>query len=1185
MKKARVVGKGIINYIFAMIFAVIFALFLNANVGWFMLLALILAPVLSVFFAWIASRMVLVSCTMEDALLSKGDKYTMDIRVKNPSLFPTPPVEVILTDEPGVRSEHRHILVSVLSRASRDFEAVFQAKICGLSRVGIEKVLVTDYLGLFSFPIKRADQAALKSNVAVIPDIAELSPKDENIRKVMQVSLSTDDSEDTVESAINTFGGFPGYDSREYVPGDPLKRINWKQSAKRSKLLVRLDDEMAAQSVSVVLDSTFLKEEVDVYGFTSLPRYKDCAGDEILPKIAEEAVENALGIIQVLVRHDYTVNFYARVDGKFSRYEIEDESGLESVRLMLAHYSFAYKQGAERYPREELLIKGSGAFLFSTPNSYENAGRALSDVTEALHATIYSAIEEGAKKDSVSGNGLSFLDLKPNREQAPGRKERILEAVKALVIPYLLALLLSMSFFGVFDIPAVSFWTLCQALVCGGVFVLCEYVKKHRVIGTMLVTVLVMSLLSLSAKIVFAREYGLDYMHWFLSGGESVDTTVPYLLTLLMVFTVFFAMVIYYFIRIQYRTSFLMLVSLIPLIVSVKVMQDIDMVSVVFVTVLNVAAFLLHTRMQRDKGKRMVGYVSGLVSVGLYALIFVMTGLAAPREEETRYYYVFENLFMGGNVSEMLPEEYSVMSRFSGNADGFNELNNRKLYVISGQGMSSPMYFKRQNFDLYDFEHDRWYELEEYAQPLYSVEAWTGNREFVNLGRLSAALKCGEVHQPGFLEKYGMQDAVAAYEEQKKVVYVETMNFPSQAFIVPSGALRVWVSSDSNGDLENTYVTENGVFQRKEGFLENNVKYTAEFYEEAAARQAWIEKGGSDFDTESSLEMLESLREILVQNKETEHIKTVEAFLKELRTARDYSRLCRENREEIPESVRTLAQEITKDCTYDWEKAKALQEYFEQNDFVYDLSYKAPDDSVEYFLFQGKTGTCSDFASAYALLARSQGLIVRYAEGFVPQEEYDGQYVVRTDCGHAYPEVYIQNVGFVVYEATRPAVYVHGRSRGSGAMTYFMTVGYRLLLIFALVCGGIVLLLFLHNIVSPFCRELYFGRKLRRAQPSRAVVMLYKQIRDRYAVNEISNARVCTPYEYAVCFEQVMDYDISEMVYLLERGTYSREDLQESDKKRAEEIYKGAVAKVKAAKKARRNVKGEGRKKQKENGR
>jgi len=192
MKKVSLV-KGIINYIFAMVFATIFGLFLNANVGWFILLTLLLAPMISVFMAWLSGKLVQVSCQMDEVLLSKGDVCTMKVMVQNKSIFPTPPIAVQLTNEAGVRSKQKEVLVSVFSRGTKSFEVDFQAKICGSSIIGVETVKVTDYLGLFAFEVKRQDYASMQSRVAVIPDIAELSARDDSLIKVMQSSLHMDD--------------------------------------------------------------------------------------------------------------------------------------------------------------------------------------------------------------------------------------------------------------------------------------------------------------------------------------------------------------------------------------------------------------------------------------------------------------------------------------------------------------------------------------------------------------------------------------------------------------------------------------------------------------------------------------------------------------------------------------------------------------------------------------------------------------------------------------------------------------------------------------------------------------------------------------------------------------------------------------------------------------------------------
>lgn len=1163
--KKRVIVKGIINYIAAMVFAIIFALFLDANVGLFIVLTLLLAPLLSVFLAWLSSRMVTLSCEMEEALLSKGDTCTMQLSVQNRSIFPTPPLDIQLTNEAGARCEKPELLVTVLPRAAQEFQVVFRAKICGGSMVGIERVQVTDYLGLFSFPVRKVDYASLQRKVAVIPDMAEISARDDNLVKVMQTSLHADDSDDTVEACPHAFGGFAGYDNREYVPGDPIRRINWKQSAKRNRLLVRLDDEMASKAVNVVLDSVFCKKAVDIKAVSLLQQYQGLRADEILPKMAEDAVENALGIMQVLIRHGYTIRFHAMMEGAFCRYEITDEPDLEAVRLELAHYSFA-QEGVARSPKGDAAFQNKVS-LFSTPNSYEEAYEALEGQTDAFYTNIYSVPEE-AKKHNNEGSLVSLQEVQEKKEEKLGAWERIASAMAPLVIPYFLALLLSVSVFGVFKVPVLSYWTLGQAVVCAGVIALCEFVQRHRLVGTLFIIVFGVGDLYTVLQLIGSGGNLLTYTYWFVSGGDEIESSFAYLMTLILIFTVFFAMVVFYFNRVLYRTSFLMLVSLIPFVIYVKVMLDINMVQVVFITVLNVAAFLVHNRTGRDRGKRIVGYQSSLVSFGLYAVLFVLIGLAVP-EVETRYYYMFENAFLGGNVSERVPEEYSRMSEHSGNADGFNVMNNRKLYVITWVDGGTDLYMNRQAFDWYDFEKDYWYPSEN-ETATRSPEAWEEAWNRKNLELLVEALVCAQEYEPRVLAKYGLEqvlERLPELESPKRVLHVEAMNFQSVAYITPQDTIKVEVQRNDGSAMENTCITPQGIFYRSGNFLNKDIEYTVEYYDEAAARNAWIAAGGANFDAESAYKMLADIENILSKNGEQEYAETVYQYALEAWRAMQYQQDCAENTELIPESVKELALSITKDCTYAWEKARALQNYFRENNFVYDLEYDPPDDSVEYFLFEGKTGTCSDYASAYVLLARAAGLTVRYMEGFVPDAEYNGDYVARTNNGHAYPAVYIPNVGYVVYEATMPAGYSYGNPYGSGMMTYILTVLFRVVYVFAVVSVVIILLLFGNRIVAPSVREKYFLSKVKRASAGEAVVLLYRRLQQGHAKDILRKGGISTPYEYAERFEGLLGYDISELALMVETAVYAEGYLSEEQKARAGELYQGAKEAVKGRRK------------------
>jgi transglutaminase-like putative cysteine protease len=99
-----------------------------------------------------------------------------------------------------------------------------------------------------------------------------------------------------------------------------------------------------------------------------------------------------------------------------------------------------------------------------------------------------------------------------------------------------------------------------------------------------------------------------------------------------------------------------------------------------------------------------------------------------------------------------------------------------------------------------------------------------------------------------------------------------------------------------------------------------------------------------------------------------------------------------------------------------------LEEEAEYNLYLNDL----PDgtDTVQYFLESGHEGYCMHFASAATLLLQKMGVPARYASGYVVKDSgftsEDGEYVntVTDRNGHAWVEIYLDNVGWIPYEVT-----------------------------------------------------------------------------------------------------------------------------------------------------------------------
>lgn len=128
--------------------------------------------------------------------------------------------------------------------------------------------------------------------------------------------------------------------------------------------------------------------------------------------------------------------------------------------------------------------------------------------------------------------------------------------------------------------------------------------------------------------------------------------------------------------------------------------------------------------------------------------------------------------------------------------------------------------------------------------------------------------------------------------------------------------------------------------------------------------------------------------------------------------------------QELPSRVGELALEITADYDTKYDKLKAIEQYLRT--YTYNLSPKNPPedrDFIDYFLFEGKEGYCTSYATAMAVLGRCIGIPTRYVEGFVAKfenQDEDNFYPIRNSQAHAWAEAYFEGVGWIPFEATAP---------------------------------------------------------------------------------------------------------------------------------------------------------------------
>ncbi|MFC0083118.1 transglutaminaseTgpA domain-containing protein, partial [Aciditerrimonas ferrireducens] len=133
----------------------------------------------------------------------------------------------------------------------------------------------------------------------------------------------------------------------------------------------------------------------------------------------------------------------------------------------------------------------------------------------------------------------------------------------------------------------------------------------------------------------------------------------------------------------------------------------------------------------------------------------------------------------------------------------------------------------------------------------------------------------------------------------------------------------------------------------------------------------------------------------------------------------------------VPASVVALAHRLVAGLQSPFDEAVALVDYLTSARFRYTLDPPpAPRGAnpLAAFLFDTRAGYCQQFASAFGVLARLDGLPTVLAVGFTAgRQTSPGHFAVTAADAHVWPEVYLGSAGWVAFEPTPPAV------SGSGA--------------------------------------------------------------------------------------------------------------------------------------------------------
>lgn len=297
-----VVGRVVI-VVLALVVCAVPVVFVNDIIGYLPLLALVLVIGISFGYLQILKRSLEFS---EDSLLPSCERgsdieFVLYFKNRSPLVFTRLEPHIYISDLFGGADTVMPALMTLMPFEERDFR--FQARFehIGTYSAGVQKIVVNDLLGLFSYTIRNDTH----HTIDVIPRLFDVS-------RVDLTTVSSEESQRSFQAQVSDDMDYAGV--RDYEWGDPLKAIHWKLSASlpAANYLTRLYETFNDPGISIIIDAT-------------APEYDG----ESLMYVYDSVVECAL-----------SVNDYARQRGLDSVLMFRDANGEKATMRVLGANEF-----------------------------------------------------------------------------------------------------------------------------------------------------------------------------------------------------------------------------------------------------------------------------------------------------------------------------------------------------------------------------------------------------------------------------------------------------------------------------------------------------------------------------------------------------------------------------------------------------------------------------------------------------------------------------------------------------------------------------------------------------------------------------------------------------------------------------------------------------------------------------
>lgn len=187
--------------------------------------------------------------TVDSRLIVKGDWTVYSFVIGNEDYITFRNVKVnFLSDKSTIEAADQTVEYSLLPSEKERLETRLKCNYRGEYYVGVDTIEVTDFLYLFTitYPLQSKIKATVLPRVVQLEQLG-IAPPQNDVKNPVMFSNFAEDELDT--------------EVRKYYPGDSIRRVHWKATARMRELISRKYQHIPKEQILIFMDLVKVKED------------------------------------------------------------------------------------------------------------------------------------------------------------------------------------------------------------------------------------------------------------------------------------------------------------------------------------------------------------------------------------------------------------------------------------------------------------------------------------------------------------------------------------------------------------------------------------------------------------------------------------------------------------------------------------------------------------------------------------------------------------------------------------------------------------------------------------------------------------------------------------------------------------------------------------------------------------